>query len=91
MSQQTPQPNDFHELYLYYSRIYDYVVVQLSEAQASGSRVEIARHEAHRDMVDDVLTRFERLLFPTQPRTPPMLRVIPGGKVDNHHEEKGNE
>lgn len=89
--QQTPQPNDFHELYDYYNRLYDWVVVELTHAQESGLRVQIARHEAHRDMLDNMLTHFERLLFPAQARTKPMLRVIPGGKADNHHEEKSNE
>lgn len=88
MSQQPDQPNNFNDLYTYYSRLYDFVVVELDEAKKSGLRVQIARHEAHRDLLDNVLTHFERLLFTQQPGKKPTLRLISGGKTDNNQQEK---
>lgn len=89
MSQQPNKPNDFNELYTYYSRLYDFVVIELEKARQGGKPVPIARYEAHRDMLDNVLNHFEHLLFPASPQAcKPALRLISGGKNNNNQQEK---
>lgn len=80
MSQPRFQPKTLEELYQHYDRLHSHIVAEYGAAIERGDKPNEARFRNFQEMLDDVLTHIEVLLYGHPRPEKPTLRLIQGGK-----------